>query len=75
MRQRLEYTKLWVMWAILKNKKIVRETSVTVWPMPSALPPPPQILTESLQPQVSEHSLTAAWLVSTNLSNLYVSAY
>ena len=60
MRQRLEYTKLWVMWAILKNKKIVCEPSVTVWPWPSALPPPPPNLTQSLQ----------LMLVSTNLQPL-----
>ena len=49
----------------LKIKKIVRETSVTVGPMPSALPPPPQ---------VSEHLLTATWLVSTYL-HLQVSSH
>ena len=47
--QQMEYTKLWVMWAILKNKKIVRETSVTVWPRPSALPPPPKLVSTYLQ--------------------------
>lgn len=59
-RQRLEYIRLWVMWTILKIKKIVRETSVTVGPRPSALPPPPSPsnLTQPLQPYVSEHLLT-----------------
>ena len=33
----------------LKNKKIVRETSVTVDPMPSALPPPPKLVSTYLQ--------------------------
>ena len=64
---------MWVMWAtwttvlnlILKNKKIVRETSVTVGPSPSALPPPPQ---------VSEHLHTSPKLVSTYL-HLQVSGY
>ena len=65
MRQRLEYTKLWVMWAILKNKKIVRETSVTVGPWPPALPPPPQ---------VPYQFLTSPKLVSTYI-HLEVSGY
>ena len=57
MRQRLEYIRPWVMWTILKNKKIVRETSVTVGPRPSALPPPPQAL-----PNPYSHKLVSTYL-------------
>lgn len=56
-RQRLEYIRLWVMWTILKIKKIVCDTSVTVGPRPSALPPPPQPL-----PNPYSHKLASTYL-------------